>query len=462
MYRTAKKASRFGILAVAATTFGLSVPVLAGGLSFPAAVASAALLYAVLVGAANFALSRVETDLRRRAFVEGDTRLLGAFVDRLRFSFTTNDLIRALREILEFSADGSVLLVDMPKRYPIYNSPGIVGSDPAVFAELVRHYDSWRDGFFFFDDNLDLVSDHRRARGFFLVKGNLHLYCFMRFARIMEPEIFPQVFAEFESYLKRNETIEKMFSIAAVSKEWAMVAETQRSFLPKVLPTVKGLDLAAYFRPLVNVSGDYYDVLPVDEDRTLLVLGDVSGKGLAAALIMGIVVNTVRILERKDDLVGIVRSVDAAIKGMKLEDKYTVLFIGLVDVKKMTISYVNASMADPLIISETRAGRQIRRLGSNCSLVGIIDLDEVAVAEAKLLPGDVILMASDGVSEVPDAAGSMLGDTERWIDFVTDESVRPVKDFVDGIAGLVLDHAGDEPLRDDITMLAAKVRGGAE
>jgi len=347
--------------------------------------------------------------------------------------------------------------MDMPKHYVVYNSPGIIGSDPEVIATLVRRYDKWRDGIFFFDEQLDLVSGNSRSRGFFAVNGDLHAYFFIRLARIMEPEIFEQLNAELASFLKRNETIEKMFSIAAVSKEWALVAETQRSFLPKILPKVKRLDLAAHFQPLVNVSGDYYDALPIDGDRTLLMVGDVSGKGLSAALIMGIVVNTIRIIEDKNDLETLVRSVDSAIKGMRLEDKYTVMFLGIVDTAKMTISYVNASMADPLIISETRAGRQIRRLASNCSLIGILDLQTVPTAEVRLFPGDVILIASDGVSEVPDAAGEMLGDSDRWIDFVTEESARPAGVFVEALAALVTEHAGGAPLRDDVTVLAAKV-----
>jgi serine phosphatase RsbU (regulator of sigma subunit) len=457
MYRSIKRVLDIGALVAAAALFGVLAPNLTTGVPLAGAAAVAGLLFIGLSQLARLGANRGEAWLRDLAFVKGDTRVLGVFVDRLRFCFTTNDLIKAVRDILEYTVDSTVLLVDMPKRYSVYNSPTIIGSDPAVFNELVRHYDSWRDGVYFFDDKLDLVSEQRRARGFFVVRGPLHFYCFMRFVRVMETDIFAQLYAEYVSFLKRNETIEKMFSIAAVSKEWNMVADTQRSFLPKVMPTVKKLELAEYFKPLVNVSGDYYDVLPIDEDRTLMILGDVSGKGLAAALVMGIVVNTVRIIENKTDLAGMVKAIDAAIKGMRLQDKYTVLFLGLVDTKQMAIRYVNASMADPLIISETRAGRQIRRLGSNCSLVGILELADVAVAEAKLFPGDVILAASDGVSEVANAEGEMLGDSERWIDFVTDDSAKPIREFVDSLADLVASHAGPVALRDDVTVLAAKV-----
>ena len=131
--------------------------------------------------------------------------------------------------------------------------------------------------------------------------------------------------------------------------------------MPQVLPEPRRLRLAAYFRPLVNVSGDYYTALPIDDHKTLLMLGDVSGKGLPAALIMGLVMNTVKIMENKEDLVSIVYAVDKAIKGMKLQDKYTVLFISVVDTQKMTIRYVNASMSDPRIITRSPDGYTIPR-----------------------------------------------------------------------------------------------------
>lgn len=462
MYRNNKLIGELVLYSAAAAAFSGGAFLLSEGLPAAGVAAVAGLLFVLLTILVRRGLRGMDAALRRQAFQRSDTRLLKATVDRLRFAFTTNDLISALRETLEFSADATVLLVDMPKRYLVYNSSSAVGTDPAVFGELVRHYDQWRDGFFFFDENLDLVSNQRGARGFFLVKGRLHVYIFLRFLRVMESEVFPELYAEFVGFLSRNETVEKMFSIAALSKDWAAVAETQRSFLPKNLPSVEGLELASFFKPLVNVSGDFYDVLPLDERRTLLLLGDVSGKGLAAALIMGIVMNTIRISEDKEDLESLVRNVDTAIKGMRLEDKYTVLFLGLVDTERMTLRYVNASMADPLIISETRAGRQIRHLKSTCSLIGILDLETVGVSEISLFPGDVIFIATDGVSEVPGPGGVMLGDHERWIDYVTDESARPMAEFVEGFEALASAYSGGAQLRDDLTVLAARVVGGKQ
>jgi serine phosphatase RsbU (regulator of sigma subunit) len=406
----------------------------------------------------DFIQRRMDTFLVNRYFVQGESRLIGLFIDKIRFSFTISDFISAIREVLEQKIDSSVILMDMSKHHIIYNSSTILGMDPYLNQEIIRHYDSWKNGFFFFDDNLDLVSDHRKARGFFLVVGNTHCYVFMRFIHSIDREVFPQLYTEFENFLKRNETIEKMYAIAAVSKEWSMVAETQQSFLLKNLPVIHKVELASYFKPLVNVSGDYYDVLPLDDHRTLMILGDVSGKGLPAALIMGIVVNTIRVMEQKDDLELVVRTVDAAIKGMKLQDKYTVLFVGLLDTEKNNLTYVNASMADPMIISETGAGRQIRRLGSNCSIIGILELEDVGVVTVPIFNGDVILMASDGVSEVSGGNGEMLGDTEEWIDFILEKSSRPAQEFVDLLADFVMNYANGSKLRDDVTVLVAKIQ----
>ena len=172
---------------------------------------------------------------------------------------------------------------------------------------------------------------------------------------------------------------------------------------------------------------------------------------------MGLVMNTVKILENKDNLPGMIKAVDKAIKGMKLQDKYTVLFLGIVDTEKMTIRYVNASMSDPLIITRSPDGYRIKPLTSNCSLVGIIDLPEVEVAEQRLFRGDVILMASDGVSEVMDDSGEELGNTELYQNTIKASAVKSPKEFIDDVVNLVMTYNGGKKLRDDVTMMVAKV-----
>ena len=197
----------------------------------------------------------------------------------------------------------------------------------------------------------------------------------------------------------------------------------------------------------------------MDEHKTLVMLGDVSGKGLAAALVMGLVMNTVKIIENKEDLPAVVKAIDKAIKGMRLQDKYTVLFIGIIDTEKMTIRYVNASMSDPIIVTRAPDGYKIKPLTSNCSLIGIIELDEVEVAEQRLFRDDLILMASDGVSEVMDENGVELGDTELYLNTIKNSAYKSAQYIINDIADLVFSYNGDKKLRDDVTMLTVKVEG---
>ena len=316
---------------------------------------------------------------------------------------------------------------------------------------------STADGIYFFDDELGVTSDQKKSRGFFIVHENHHFYVLCRYTRLFDQIIFTQLYDEFVSFTNRSSIIADLTRISELSKEWNMVAETQRSFLPAVMPQVKHLDIAAYFRPLVNVSGDYYSVLPINEDKTLFLLGDVSGKGLAAALVMGIVINTVKNIQNKEDLPNMIKAVDAAIKGMKFDDKYTVMFLGIVDTAAMTITYVNASMSDPIIITKTPAGFNIKPLESSCSLVGIIELDDIRVEQKKLFYDDMILIATDGVSEVMNDEGIELGDTELYKQTVQNSAFKSAQHFVNDISDLVLDYNGNKKLRDDVTMLAVKI-----
>lgn len=395
---------------------------------------------------------------RKLALETKETALLSEFIKKLQFSYSVDDLILSIQSSLEDKGDCSVLYIDRSTNYVIYNSPDRLTSSEETMRILSMNYgNACPNGYFFIDEDFGISSNRQKTRGFFFVSDNMHFYVFCRYTRLFDPIIFPQLQNEFVRFEQRAKTIAGLSEIAELSKEWSLLAETQKSFLPQVMPDIPKLDVAAYFRPLVNVSGDYYTVLPMDENKTLVMLGDVSGKGLAAALVMGLVMNVVKIIENKEDLALIVRSIDEAIKGMKLQDKYTVLFIGIIDTEEMTIRYINASMSDPIVVTQTPSGYKIKPLGSNCSLIGILELDELEVAEQKLYKGDLVLMASDGVSEVMNEDGVELGDTDLYLETIKNSANKSAQKFIDDIEDLVMDYKGSSKLRDDVTMLVVKV-----
>lgn len=424
---------------------------------------STAIVFFIASVTALLLIKTAWTRLEVKVFRIKHTRLLVRFIDRLRFSYTLDNLIEAVQEVLEYDADCSVLYVNSENNYVIYNSSTEIAMNPATLTKLNHRFSSsWPEGWFLMDEDLGLTTDFFKGRGFFLVCGNLRFYVFCRYMLVFEEEIFKHLLDEFNAFLKRSKTINDLTAISELSKEWSMLAETQVSFLPAKMPELKGLEAAAYFRPLVNVSGDFYDIIPLNEDQTFFLLGDVSGKGLASALVMGVVMNTVKITGNKNDLPGVIRNVHSAIKAMHLQDKYCVMFIGIIDTKKQTIRYVNASMADPLIVSRKLSGEyEINPLESTCSLVGIIDLDDIEERVVPLHPGDLLLMASDGVSEAKNLQGDELGDTDLYMQTVKNSAHKSAAHFVNDISDLVLSYCGATDgtgkLRDDVTMLVAKM-----
>lgn len=458
MYKAQRRLVVFGVNVITGILFVLLSLLLLPEGSFLSALVIGIIVFVIMQIVGAQVTNSLVTKVKSRAMNTKETALITSFINKLRFSYTVDDLIDAIHTELEDKGDCSVLYVDRENNYVIYNSPDrLTCSDNTTRVLELNYSERWDDGIFFIDGEFGIVSSIKDARGFFLVYGKKHLYVFCRYTRLFDPIIYKWLENEFSRFEERRKTIANLSEIAELSKEWALLAETQVSFLPHSMPNVPGMDFAAYFRPLVNVSGDYYTILPIDEHKTLVMLGDVSGKGLAAALVMGLVMNTVKIMQNPEDLATTITAIDRAIKGMHLQDKYTVVFIGIIDTQKMCIRYINASMSDPVVISNQGDGYKIKELTSNCSVVGIIELDELVVAEHPLHKGDVILMASDGVSEVMDESGEELGNTQLYADTLMSSATKSASQFVDDIANLVLTYNGDKKLRDDVTMLVAKI-----
>lgn len=458
MIRTRKRLAKLAIDTFVGLFFAFFLFIIIPELSAVGRFISAAIMFFIAGTSASLLTREIWQRIDHRTYKVKDTRLMIRFIDRLRFSYTVDDLMASIEEVLEHDADCSVLYVNSENNYVMYNSPTRIATDPDTLEVLSRNFpENWPEGFYLIDESLGLVSDFHNARGFFLVYKQLHFYVLCRYMKVFERSVFDTMLYEFINFQKRTKTITQLTAISELSKEWDMVAETQMSFLPQNMPHIPHLDIAAYFLPLVNVSGDFYDVIPLDENRTFFLLGDVSGKGLASALIMGVISNTVKIIDNKEDLPGVIRAIDTAIKSMHLQDKYAVLFIGIIDTKVMKIRYVNASMADPIIITRAPGGYKIKPLGSTCSLVGIIDLDEIVQEEAPLYRGDLVLMASDGVSEVMDDSGVELGDTQLYLNTVRNSAHKDAHHFINDVADLVMNYNGDKKLRDDVTMLVAKI-----
>jgi serine phosphatase RsbU (regulator of sigma subunit) len=456
-YRTVRSLVETGTMGAAALAF-LVIPLVAvAGLAFLPAMAIGAAAFIAFYAIKNAAAAALERRAYALSFRGRETRIVMAFTERVGVCFTILDLVDAIRDKLEKAADMGVVLLKSATSELVYQSPAAAASDPRALESFASRFRDSPEGISFIGEDYSPAKEGDAARGFLVKTAGYQLFVLTRLCSLVEPEALRTLHGELSSYFTRVSTISELFESASLSKEWQLIAETQRSFLPRQLPSPKKLDLAVFYRPLVNVSGDYYDAIPIDEDRTLLVVGDVSGKGLAAALIMGIIVNTIRVATDKTDLVGLVRSVDAAVRDMGFDDKYTVMFMGIADTAKRSLRYVNAAMADPIVITQTATGPRVIRLEPTVSIVGLVPIDEVVVEELPLRTDEIILLASDGVTEVADSSGARLGETEIFERSLAMASKSGASDFVSSVSAMLYSYVGDNPLKDDVTILAAKV-----
>jgi len=456
-YRSARRAALIASWLAASAVF-VAIVFLAGagtGLWGRAAVAFVA--FVAVFASRRSSMERLDERLYAAATGRGVSRLVIAFVERIRTCFTMPEFVAAIREDLERSLDASVVLIRSNTWEVVYASPATLTADPGLVPRLKRNFRELSEGLVFIDDRLELTVSPEGSRGFFVLCKGYYFFVFSRICAYVDSDAYRVLHGELSIFFDRVLTVARLFEIAALTKEWRQIAQTQRSFLPDTLPEQPKLALAAYWRPLVNVSGDYYDALRIDDDRTLLVMGDVSGKGLAAALVMGIVINTIRAAGDKTDLAALVKACDAAIRGMGFEDKYTVMFLALLDVGKKRLRYVNAAMPDQFVVVRTVKGPVVKRLSSTCGIVGLLPIERPEVEELELRTDDVMVLSTDGLLEIAVGEGVALDQSPDFSRLMGSALDLDVETLVERLATLGETSVAEGGLRDDITILAAKV-----
>ncbi|HYN03502.1 MAG TPA: PP2C family protein-serine/threonine phosphatase, partial [Vicinamibacteria bacterium] len=205
-----------------------------------------------------------------------------------------------------------------------------------------------------------------------------------------------------ESLRLREENVDKRH----LDEDLRGAARIQESLLPEGTPTLPGWELAASSRLCSAVGADYYDFSP-DEGGLLLALGDVAGKGLAAALLMASLRAAVRALWREEEpLSRIVARVNDNLRQTVPANRFATLFLARVDTTTGEVLWVNAGHAGPLVV---RAGDGQEVLEATGTILGAFADVSWGQGRTSLGPGDVLVLLSDGVMEAARVAASELG-----------------------------------------------------
>jgi phosphoserine phosphatase RsbU/P len=238
-----------------------------------------------------------------------------------------------------------------------------------------------------------------------------------------------------------------------MQRDLAQAAEIQGRMLPACAPQMPGVDLAGFNAACRTVGGDYYDFFPYGDGRVGLALGDVSGKGMPASLMMMALHARVQVLaEDPADLGALMARLNKATCAKCPSNRFITFFFCVLDAATGDLAFANAGHNPPVLV---RASGEARMLDGGGPVLGILPIAPYGEMRARLEPGDVLALYSDGVTEANNAAQEEFGE-ERLIDVLRLHRAGTAQSIVRAVTDALAGFASGAAQADDITLVIAK------
>jgi sigma-B regulation protein RsbU (phosphoserine phosphatase) len=267
-----------------------------------------------------------------------------------------------------------------------------------------------------------------------------------------------------------------------LENELTIAQEVQAQLFPRQISELESLEVHGFCRPARTVSGDYYDFLTASSHKLILAVGDISGKGISAALLMATIHSAVRAYSveslpqmREPVAVGAVAGAGRIMatwpEGIEISpgallgllnhqlyestppEKYATLFLGIYDGRSHRLTYSNGGHLPPILIARNGG---IRRLEAGGTVIGLFDKMTYEEGSVEMKPGEIFLAYSDGVTEPENDFGEF--GEQRLIDLVSDNRNLPLPQISQLVTTAVENWIGDNEQPDDVTLVLARAR----
>jgi serine phosphatase RsbU (regulator of sigma subunit)/catechol 2,3-dioxygenase-like lactoylglutathione lyase family enzyme len=256
---------------------------------------------------------------------------------------------------------------------------------------------------------------------------------------------------------QRSALAQKLESERRVAQELEIAKQVQSRLFPQIHPEAKTLEYAGLCLQARQVGGDYYDFLDLGQTTLGLVIGDVCGKGIAAALLMANLQANIRsqsaiALDHPELLL---RSANRMFYENTADTAYASLFFAVYDDHAQRLRYANCGHLSGLLL---RADNTFQKLDSTGTLLGLFQEWDCSIAECNLVPGDLLALYTDGITEASGNNGQEFGE-ECLVDRLRQNRDRPCQFALEAITGEVR-RLNPNDQHDDITLILAKCRTG--
>lgn len=257
-------------------------------------------------------------------------------------------------------------------------------------------------------------------------------------------------------YIKKAQ--EEHSQLESLKTDLAVAREIQQAILPRVFPPFpeneNELDLAALMTPAKDVGGDFYDFFRIDQNRIGIVMADVSGKGIPAAIFMAVSRTLIRTVGLQDYAPGkCLTKSNELLANESVDCMFVTVFYGIYHIDSGELEYCNGGHNSPYIL---HANGEIEMLPlSTNPIVGAVEGVDFTDDSTHLAIGDTLVMYTDGVNEATDADCNEYGD-DRMAETLKALKGRTCKEIIDGQLEAVRQFAGEAEQSDDITIMALK------
>ncbi|HXJ97101.1 MAG TPA: PP2C family protein-serine/threonine phosphatase [Terriglobia bacterium] len=243
-------------------------------------------------------------------------------------------------------------------------------------------------------------------------------------------------------------------TVMEIDREWADACEVQRGFMPHSLPETQAFSYSARCRQLRELGGDCYDFVPLPDNRVAVTVGDASGKGLAAALMISNVQSSLRTAASfsQNDNATVLGAVNRQVHSSALSDRYATLFYGVFEGSTRTLRYVNAGHNPPMVMHRDGSVDWLETGGAPVGIFSDWTYEEETV---QLDSGDWLIAYTDGVTEAMNPAG------EQWgVDGLRRAAARSAAQSADDVVHSIftsMDEFSRGCQHDDATVVVMRV-----
>ncbi|MBM4168414.1 MAG: GAF domain-containing protein [Ignavibacteria bacterium] len=415
--------------------------------------------------------------VKRQGHESAYVKRLESLVDASQLLRSTLQLDKLLKVILELAlknlnaARGTIYLIDEVKRelwskvlkgrelveirLPL--GTGIAGT-VAKTGKTINLKDAWKDKRFFsgFDIRsgfqtktmLCMPMKNRKNK----IIGVFQIINKSRGAFNLEDELFLEAFSEHASLAIENAFLHRaMVEKEVVEREIKIAATIQQRLLPKDLPSVDRYQFEAVALPCKAIGGDYYDVIEIEDGEYVLVIADVSGKGIPAALLVSTLHAALHAYIRTSiSLSDLVEKLNESVFRDTPTEQYITFFVSVLNTKRNAFMYVNAGHNPPYMIS--RGGKEAIQLNVGGVPLGMFAKAEYETGTVELHPGDNICLYTDGVTEAFSPSSEEYGE-RRFLRCLTVSKDLPLPELKDAILRDIAAFTKSEPQSDDLTLL---------